>query len=250
MLRGADGDERYGRRDVTLTIEEKERLRIGTLLAVRTADGITACLNTGTRFIMEQPPATEGYASMFNLDEFVYIWDVMKDILHTAVFPQCGFGSDFLKLTEFRGDIELDGLPDRCQHPQRKFRTPGTNEVFTARHPPLVGQVKAIPLEDWTEEHEQRRAVLVPRNQFLTDQAKRYPSEMNKWLARRLVHGALTVYKDRRTTGTHPENRPGAMGASEPQSQGTHPEIRPGAMGASAQETLQLEQPQIEFSAR
>ena len=64
---------------------------------------------------------------MFDLDEFVYIWDVMKEILHTAVFPQCGFGSDFLKLTEFRGDLELDGLPDNVDirydgfvHPEPK----------------------------------------------------------------------------------------------------------------------------------
>ena len=55
-LRGASGRERYGSDDVKLTSEEKEAVRVGTLLAVRTAEGIRACDKLGIRWLLENPP--------------------------------------------------------------------------------------------------------------------------------------------------------------------------------------------------
>lgn len=92
-------------------------------------------------------------------------------------------------MTSLRGNVDLQGLPDRCNHPLQLFRVPGTRQDFRARHPPLVGKVEAVLVSEWKPKH---NAVFKSRmTEFPTTAAKSYPSGLNERLARRLIHGAL-----------------------------------------------------------
>ena len=75
---------RYGRTDVKLTESEKESLKLGTLLALHTAEGISVCNELGIGWLLENPPQRLGKPSLFGLDEIV---EVCKGDVQKYVFP-------------------------------------------------------------------------------------------------------------------------------------------------------------------
>ena len=87
-LRGGEGKERYGRTDVKLTESEKESLKLGTLMALRTAEGISVCNELRIGWLLENPPQRPGKPSLFGLDEIIEVCkgDVQKYVCVPAVY--------------------------------------------------------------------------------------------------------------------------------------------------------------------
>ena len=75
-LRDATGPGRYGRPD--LSIEDKEKVREGTLLSLRASNGAHICLQKSIPWLFEQPFPVEGQPHMLTLDEWKELADSVE----------------------------------------------------------------------------------------------------------------------------------------------------------------------------
>ena len=139
-LRGPNGPDRYGLRG--LRPADKERVRLGTLLAQRAAAACSKCQDMGIPWINENPPETPGQTSLYGLDEWVELSG--RDGVKRLVVPQCMYGADFLKETEFRGNIDIPDARRQCTHVKQWWRTPPTGEWYFGAHPQLRGKLRAV----------------------------------------------------------------------------------------------------------
>ena len=184
-LRGACVPERYGLKD--LRMEDKEKVKTGTLLACRAAEAATAMSQQKKPSVLEQPKWTDDgvHVSMYNLDEF----EPMKSNpdFEFRDLVQCEYGAPTMKPTTLMlGCLDQADLHERCTHDKRWWKRPTTGECHYGAHPPLKGKEWYIKEEDWKPsmkktwweiaEHERK----LP---YLTSAAQAYPAELNRKLA-------------------------------------------------------------------
>ena len=178
-LRSFDGPGRYGLSD--LTPAEKEKVRVGNVLAIRSSRVCKRSHISKKPWILEQPHhrVDKSKTSMLTLDEFVELMGLDGVIKYT--FDQCMFGAKWEKTTDLLSNIPgLEMFNQRCNHPKRSWTVPWSGETFWAAHPPLKGRQLAIPSEEWVPE---MKEPWEPKGEYLTRQAAAYPSAMNKQLA-------------------------------------------------------------------
>lgn len=96
-LRGPSGADRYGLEKLSPT--DKEKVKVGALLAVRTAEAAAAFHDIGRPFIVEQPKWKDdrNSVSMFNLDEFQRLLQ-HRDV-RRAILDQCMYDAKTTKPT-------------------------------------------------------------------------------------------------------------------------------------------------------
>eukprot|EP00435_Cladocopium_sp_Y103_P045514 s2395_g13.t1 len=114
-LRGTTGRDRYGLKH--LSIENKNKVREGTLLARRARSTAERAQSNGKPWILEQPHWREDGTSMFMLDEFKQLAELDDVAFHT--FDQCEYGCDFEKTTDLLSNIQDDIMEPfhrRCTH--------------------------------------------------------------------------------------------------------------------------------------
>ena len=190
-LRGPTGPDRYGYQN--LKPAEKDKVRTGTLLAVRTAKAVKSFTRQRKPTITEQPKwrNDEVRVSMYNLDEFAEFHS-SPDFGFKEV-AQCEYGAAATKPTTLMVGLLPEATTQaKCTHPRMKLVKPSTGETRWAAHPPLVGKEWYIKAEDWsvsmlrTPEEIKQREKDMP---FLTSAAQAYPEGLNKWLAETLVNG-------------------------------------------------------------
>eukprot|EP00435_Cladocopium_sp_Y103_P030056 s3225_g7.t1 len=188
-LRGAHGDERYGLQG--LSEEDKQKVRVGTLLALRTSEAATELLCQEKPSIIEQPRWKQdgNSVSMFNLDEFQEL--LQRPHVRHADLVQCEYGARTTKPTTLMlAMIGTDELRNECTHQQRSWRKPSTGERHWGAHPPLRGKEWYIPAEDWNE-----NMMMTPFQikqhfrdiPYLTSSAQAYPADLNRMLAELLT---------------------------------------------------------------
>ena len=180
-LRGATGPDRYGRSD--LTPEERESVRLGTLLEVRAAQISSAFHDLHAPWLTENPPEAEDAVSLFKIDEWQELsgrGSVVRNLL-----CQCMYGASHTKRTEFRGSVPILGLKSSCSHESRWWRVPPNGRWHFAPHPPLRGRILAVPAEAWSSS---MRHVRAPRGApVLTRATAAYPWGLNLEVARSLL---------------------------------------------------------------
>jgi hypothetical protein len=198
-LRGL-GFEIYGK--AGLTPEQSDRVRFGTLLALRSAEVAKLALAQSVPWLVEQPMNQEGRPHMFLLFEWAEI--LKLEGVNRFELDQCMLDCEFKKPTVLVGTVPVE-FARRCSHATRWFRTIPQGKWIKASHPPLAGKLKAVPAECWKEEYYN----LVPSSEmpFLTKATANYPAAMNEVVARALVNAAV----DFRTLS----NRRMAQGQSE-----------------------------------
>ena len=76
-LRGACGRDLYGFKH--LKAKDKEAVRLGTLLAIRSAQFIQDCEQVGIPWLLENPPMEEGAPSLFNIEEVQEVTNLICD---------------------------------------------------------------------------------------------------------------------------------------------------------------------------
>ena len=121
--------------------EEKETLRLGTLLALRAVEVFGLFVLQGKPTILEQPArrAGPGSISMFDLPEFKAM--LGADGVSCARIAQCNYGADTEKPTELMHyAVDLSDSAGSCQHPQTRWRLPSTGASLFWVHPPLKGK--------------------------------------------------------------------------------------------------------------
>ena len=182
-LRSCVGPGRYGLSH--LTPPEKEKVRVGNVLAIRSSRVCKRSQQTKKPWILEQPHHRQdkGKTSMFTLDEFVELLEMDGVIKYT--FDQCMFGAMWEKTTDLLSNIPgLEMFNQRCNHPKKSWTIPWSGEVIWAAHPPLKGRQLAIPSEEWVP---QMLMPWEPKGDYLTRKAAAYPCAMNKALAQSLA---------------------------------------------------------------
>ena len=188
-LRGAIGPDRYGLKN--LNVSDHEKVKVGTLLAVRTAEAILAMDRLEKPTVAEQPKWIDDglHVSMYNLDEF----GPMKNNPNFEFrnLAQCEYGAPTTKPTTLLlGRIAEPCIRESCTHAKRWWKKPSTGECLYASHPPLKGKEWYIEEEKWrpsmkktwNQIKEQERSL-----PYLTSAAQAYPADLNKWLAETLV---------------------------------------------------------------
>ena len=184
-LRGATGNDRYGLQG--LSIVDKDAVRLGTLLAVRTAAGLVLCLKKRIPFFYETPWPTAGKINMTLLDEF------MEVVCHPEVVMwkvhQCRLDALTTKPTLLMTFLlEHDPEPLVCNHQDQWWVVPSSGITHHQPHPPLRGKEWAILYDSWDQ------AVWYPpppaNADWLTRSAAAYPARMNKMLATMLAVAA------------------------------------------------------------
>ena len=175
-LRTPEGPERYGKKD--LKAFEKEKVKIGTLLAKRACDTATHAHEHNKPWALEQPHWREGSTSMFTLDEFQEL--LRREGVDRYTLAQCRYGADAEKLTDLISNCDLRDMELRCNHPSVWWRIPWNGEWHYGPHPPLRGKQKAIRAEDWNATMLRSTE---PDGPYLTRAYAAYPKELNKALA-------------------------------------------------------------------
>lgn len=196
--------ERYGYKH--LSIEDKTKVKEGTLLARRARSSAISAHSKNKPWIFEQPHWRPGGTSMYMLDEFVEL--AAKVGVQVYTFDQCEFGAEFEKKTDLMSNIEQDIMQpftSCCTHEKRWWVIPWCCEEILSSHPPLRGRQMAIPWEDWQED--MLRAA-EPKGDYLTRTTAAYPSAMNEQLVKCLKlacerRAASTQKKRKKTPDQH-----------------------------------------------
>ena len=138
-LRGEFGRDRYGLKD--LDPEEKKRVSLDTLLAVRTAKAAEWFLEGGPPTIIETPAKSEGHPHLFELDEFTALRE--KYNMKIVVSPQYMFGARTTKPTAWlHANCDLSGWPDACCHTPTGHWNDSQRKSHYSPHPWAIGFLK------------------------------------------------------------------------------------------------------------
>lgn len=194
-LRGPSGDERYGYS--FLGPSDKEKVKLGTLLAVRTTEASTEFHEQRKPFIVEQPRWKQDgtSVSMYNLDEFQQLLELVG--VECIELDQCEFGAPTTKPTTLIAYlINPPMLQSSCNHSKQLWIKPSTGEKVWSPHPPLQGKEWYIQGAQWN-----RSMLLTPQQirekfknmPYLTSAAQAYPADLNNKLAHALISAADSV---------------------------------------------------------
>jgi len=185
-LRGAEADTIYGLPN--LPKEWLERVKLGTLLALRTSAGLLLCITHCVPFIFEQPKGRPGRPHMTLLPPFAPIR--AHPLVTAKDVDQCRFGALASKRTELLLFLikETDGTPVsdaplHCDHQEQSWTVPWSGQTYWGPHPHLTGKQWAIPSAQWTSAMRGRQ----PMGEFLTKATAAYPADFNRLLAGWLV---------------------------------------------------------------
>jgi hypothetical protein len=214
-VRGESAPDIYGLKDIDP--KDKDRVRIGTLLALRAAEAGKLFLELPSHpgkvwpWVIETPARQPGVPSVFKLPEVSYLTSLDNvEIVHKA---QCYHGAPSPKPTELLGTMRLDNLPDKCKHPFRNWIVPWSGKRLWQPHPPLRGTQRAILVGQWRPSMLRR---CMPGGEFLTSIAAAYPQGLNAALAEELVTMALEAFpaqlpqSDLSLIGSRPSARVGS----------------------------------------
>ena len=168
---------------------EKELVRMGTCLALRSLEVAQAFESQNKPFGWEQPKRRDGAPSMFKLTEIGEFLKMSKATFRVCV--QCVLGAVTSKPTEILHFLmDLSMLTEVCPHPRKWWVLPWNGRAQFSAHPPLRGRQWMVPWDDWRPWMTRYRE---PPGQYLTKNAAHYPGGMNQVLADQLVRGAVAA---------------------------------------------------------
>ncbi|CAK0891828.1 unnamed protein product [Prorocentrum cordatum] len=199
------GRDRYGLKH--LKPEDQDKVKKGTLLALRAGDMLASSLKDGAPIINEQPhfdPDDPEDTSMYNLDEFQAVRMAEGVSLHDLV--QCEYGAEVEKRSSILAiNVDLKDAFGKCRHKPQWWRRPSTGEWHLGPHSPLVGKERMILAGEW------RRSMILDDMQyhakfkdapFLTSSAKSYPAGLNRYFAIKLAMRARQIASNMPKTST------------------------------------------------
>ena len=207
-LRGCGPGEIYGLPN--LTMAQLQTVKLGTLLATRTAEALVIHLSLLIPFIFEQPEPREGERHMTLLPEFKPIMEDPRVI--KKIIDQCRAGAGVRKrsllllflIVDAEGPVAATAI--LCNHPAKWWTVPWSGESYHAPHPTVKGRQWAIPSEDWATH---MRASREPAGEFISRSTAAYPCELNQLLATWMRCSAMA-------TARRSKDSAGAMAVTPP----------------------------------
>ena len=190
-LRGIGVPDIYGLPGLTQV--QLSQVKLGTLLAVRTAEALLIQLELMIPFVFETTGFREGMPHLTLLPEWLPIVNHPKVELFN--FDQCTAGAKGIKSTLLvLFLIERDRIPThiqlgKCNHATRWWTVPWSGRAYQAPHPTIRGKQWAIPSEDWRPSMRQWSE---PHGPYITREMAAYPSDMNRVLACWMVHSTAS----------------------------------------------------------
>ena len=168
--------------------EEKEQVRLGTLLAHRMAQALQIIHSQNKPGWVETPHQRPGKPSVFKLPHY----QSLMQLPHVTIskLAQCPLGAPTEKLTDIICLLMSISSPDSCTHPQHWWRMPWNGEWHWGAHPPLRGKQWMVPSWDWKPGMRRWRE---PQGPYLTRGAAAYPSAMNKLIADEWVRASARI---------------------------------------------------------
>ena len=206
-LRSASGPGRYGLPG--LTPEEKEAVRLGTLLGIRARDLCSAFQDAELPWLNESPPQEEGQTSLFGLDEWIELSEAAHAVRNFVC--QCMYGATLTKSTELRGNFAVREPLSSCTHDAVWWRLPPSGSWHWGAHPPLFGKILAVRAEDWSEN--MRLIAASAADPYLTRSTAAYPYGLNLFIARELLY--QVVARRRQQLEAKPPVSRGSTAASD-----------------------------------
>ena len=192
-LRGPGPKLIYGKLD--LRPEEKEDVRLGTLLALRALEIFKLLSAQGRPVLLEQPRWRQDTTSvsMFLLPEFKQV--LAGEGVKMVHIVQCAYGAPSEKPTTLlHANVDFEDSCVSCKHAKTWWRLPSTGAWLRAPHPPLSGKEAFIPASEWRPHlllDGRSRSRKFGRAPYLTKGAAAYPGGLNKYFANKLItaHG-------------------------------------------------------------
>ena len=194
-LRTATGPERYGIK--TNNIEQAEKVRIHTLMAVRVAQALDLLTELRIPWLYETPAIHAGQVSMAHLDEYVAL--LKKDGVQHTIGLQCPFGGPSPKPTSwifYR--MELDGMPTKCEHVKRTWHNNRTGAITFSRHMPTAGKdTHSLTAQSSTSFGVRRvtpwdSEVTSP---YVSESLAAYPDLLNRFIVAKISKAIYTVHQ-------------------------------------------------------
>lgn len=186
QLRGPNGSDVYG--FAWLQPDDKERVRLGTLLALRALAFVRAAAQKQLPHLLENPVDVENdVGAIYALPEYKQFAKEFQ--VKRTLGVQCELGASSVKPTELWSSFDIS-LPTECTHPPCWWFVPSTGEWKWRSHAPLIGKERAISEQHWREGGFALRA----SSGFVTRAASAYPAALNQLIAE-AVDQALRVQR-------------------------------------------------------
>ena len=195
-LRTVSGPERYGIK--SNNIEQAEKVRIHTLMAVRVAQALGLLTVLRIPWLYETPAIHAGQVSMAHLDEYVALLK-MDGVQHT-IGLQCPFGAPSSKPTSWiYHRMELDGMPTKCEQIKRTWVNDRTGAITFSRHMPTVGKDTHSLTSQTSTSFGVRR--VTPWNTeegppYVSEGLSAYPDLLNRFITAKITKAIYIVRQD------------------------------------------------------
>ena len=184
-LRGETSPEIYGFK--VLSIEDREKVKIGTCIALRCIQMWKFMYDNDSPFWGETPQRRDGHPSVFKLPEALELIDRNGVVVTPMV--QCMLEALTMKPTDFVSyAIDMSVFPTECKHPSRWWCIPWNGKTKWGPHPSLRGRQMPIPLEHWDWS---MLRWYEPSGPYLTRDAANYTGCMNKTIANTWVRSTV-----------------------------------------------------------
>lgn len=176
-MRSVSGPQRYGLS--TLKGDDKEKTRVGALLAIRSCDTAQHAQKNFKPWTLEQPHWRPGTTSMFTLDEFQQLEG--QEGVRRYTLAQCRFGAEVENLTDLLSNLDLSQVELLCSHQSRWWRIPWSGEWYFGPRMPLKGRQKAVLASEWIPDMLRGSE---PQGSYITREYAAYPSGLNEALCK------------------------------------------------------------------
>ena len=195
-LRTASGPERYGIK--TNNIEQAEKVRIHTLMAVRVAQALDLLTEWRVPWLYETPAIYAGQVSMAHLDEYVAL--LKKEGVQHTIGLQCPFGGPSSKPTSwifYR--MELDGMPTKGEHVKRTWHNNRTGTITFSRHMPTAGKDTHSLTSQSSTSFGVRRATpwdSEVASPYVSESLAAYPDLLTRFIVVKISKAVYIVHQD------------------------------------------------------
>ena len=158
---------------------EKEKVRAGTLHALRSFFVLNHMLQSMKSAWLETPKRSDGQPSVLKLPPMLAV--LTKPNVHAHTLVQCPFGARSTKPTDLLLiNLCFNSSEEDGPHLKIPWKRPWDGAGYYGAHPPLRGRQWYVLAEKWSPSMLRRKE---PHGPYISASAAAYPGPMTKWLA-------------------------------------------------------------------
>ena len=167
-------------------------------MAVRVAEALDLLTELRIPWLFETPAIHAGQVSMAHFDEFKAL--IKMDGVRHTIGLQCPFGAPSPKPTSWIYYLmELEGMPNKCEHLKRTWHNDRTGIITFSRHMPTAGRDTYSLTPQSSTTFGIRRVTPCATEQaspYISESLAAYPDLLNRFIVakiRKAVHNVLKM---------------------------------------------------------